>query len=223
MTVSALIAGYLLGSVPASFLVARWGFGVDLRTVGSGNVGATNALRALGPKAGIPALVLDALKGTLAVLVARWIAPAGGLLGPLGIQLGCGVAAVLGHTFTIFLGFKGGKGVATGAGVFAALAPGPFLASLIVFIGTVVATRWVSLGSILGAVTLPVWIVLLATEGRATLLSMAVPLALFIVWRHRENLHRMKCGTESRISWGGAQLKATTDEGQGEGVRRGQS
>ena len=197
-----LVGGYLLGSIPASFLIARWGFGVDLRTVGSGNVGATNALRALGPKAGVPALLLDSLKGTAAVLLAGALASPGMPVGKLSFQMLCGVAAILGHTFTIFLGFKGGKGVATAAGVFGALAPLPLALTLVVFTAVVAATRYVSAGSIAGALALPIFLQLVPVEGRGLLTGLAVPLALFIVYRHRENLRRLAAGTETRLTFG---------------------
>ena len=197
-----LIGSYLLGSIPASFLIAKYGFGVDLRTVGSGNVGATNALRAIGPKAGVPALIMDALKGTLAVVLAPQVLPGGGAMGLLAFQLTCGVAAVLGHSFTIFLGFKGGKGVATGAGVFLAVAPKPLGLSFAVFMVTVAATRYVSLGSVLAALSLPLWIWFLAPEGKLLLLGIAVPMAGFILYRHRSNLSRLMAGTESKLTIG---------------------
>ena len=200
-----LIAGYLLGSIPASFLIAK-AFGVDIRTIGSGNVGATNVLRALGPKAGVPAVICDVGKGTLAVLVARAILPGGGPMGPVVYPLLCGVMAVLGHSFTIWLRFKGGKGVATGAGMFAALAPVPLAGALAVFGITVAVTRYVSLASMLAALALNAFILLTMPESRGPLCSIALPLALFICWRHRGNIARLRDGTEPRVgqSAGGA-------------------
>jgi glycerol-3-phosphate acyltransferase PlsY len=199
-----VLAGYFLGAIPASYLIAKWGFGVDLRTIGSGNVGATNALRALGPKAGVPALLCDSLKGTAAVVLAGHLLPGGGPLGPLGFPLVCGVAAILGHSYTFWLGFKGGKGVATGAGVFGALAPVPLGLALVVWLLVVVATRIVSLASILAALSLPIWIVLFTRDRATALVPVALPVALFIAYRHRENLKRMAAGTEPKISFGGA-------------------
>ena len=197
-----LVVGYLLGAIPASFLICKWGFGLDLRTFGSGNVGATNALRALGAKAGVPSLLCDALKGTAAVLFGAWLLPGGGPFGSLVFPLLCGVAAILGHTYTFWLGFKGGKGVATGAGVFAALAPVPLALSVVVFLLVVITTRYVSLASILSAVSLSAWIVLFTPERAVPLVSIALPLAAFIAWRHRENMKRLIAGTESKISLG---------------------
>lgn len=194
----ALAGGYLLGSIPASFLIAR-AFGVDIRTVGSGNVGATNVLRALGPKAGVPAMLCDALKGTLAVWLARALVPTGGRFGPLVFPLACGVAAVLGHSFTIWLRFRGGKGVATGAGMFAALAPLPLALSVVTFVAIVAATRYVSLASMVSAVLLNGFILFLMPGSAVPLCSIAVPLALFICWRHRDNIRRLMDGTESKL------------------------
>lgn len=202
----ALTCGYLLGSIPASFLIAR-AFGVDIRTFGSGNVGATNVLRALGPKAGVPALILDALKGTLAVVVARALVPGGGPLGPLVFPLSCGVAAVLGHSFTIWLRFRGGKGVATGAGMFAALAPLPLALSVVTFVGLVALTRYVSLASMVSALALNAFIVVLMPESRGPLCSIAVPLALFICWRHRDNIRRLLAGTEAKLGGSGTPVE----------------
>lgn len=194
----ALALGYLFGSIPASFLIAR-AFGVDIRTVGSGNVGATNVLRTLGWKAGVPALICDAAKGTLAVLAARALVPTGGPLGPIVFPLVCGVTAVLGHSFTIWLRFKGGKGVATGAGMFAALAPLPLVGALAVFGAIVATTRYVSLASMVAALSLNAFIAVLMPESRLPLLSVAVPLALFVCFRHRENIKRLVAGTEPKI------------------------
>jgi len=201
-----LAGGYLIGSIPASFLIAK-AFGVDIRTIGSGNVGATNVLRALGPKAGIPAVLCDAGKGVAAVLLARWLLPGGGPLGPVVFPLLCGFTAVLGHSFTFWLRFKGGKGVATGAGMFAALAPVPLAGSLAVFALVVALTRYVSLASMTAALALNVFIALWMPESRVALMSVALPLALFVCFRHRDNIRRLRAGTESKLgqsSTGGA-------------------
>ena len=206
--VLALVGGYLLGSIPASFLIGR-AFGVDIRTLGSGNVGATNVLRALGPKAGVPALICDAGKGALAVWLARVLVPGGGPLGPVVFPLICGVMAVLGHSFTIWLRFKGGKGVATGAGMFAALAPLPLCASLGTFALVVALTRYVSLASMVAALALNVFIIALMPESRVPLCTIALPLALFICWRHRGNIQRLMAGTESKL---GAPVRPVEEE-----------
>lgn len=190
-----LVASYLLGSIPFSFLVARLR-GVDVRTVGSGNVGATNVMRSAGKAAGIAAFVLDAGKGAAAALVARRFAP-GAALPAL-----AAVAAIVGHMYPVWLRFRGGKGVATGAGAFLPLAPLATAAGLAAFAAAALASRYVSVGSMTGAVVLaasaaalgappPVW-------------SAAAAMAALIVWKHRGNLRRILDGTESRMGSHGA-------------------
>ncbi len=189
----ALLAGaYLVGSIPFSYLVAR-AFGVrDVRRVGSGNVGATNVMRSAGKAAGLIAFLLDALKGAAAAwTVARLDPP------PSPLPALAAVAVVVGHMYPIWLRFQGGKGVATAAGAFLALAPAPTLVSLLAFALGLAATRYVSVGSLLGAVTL---------AGAAFLLGSPPPLAwaalgasALVVWRHRANILRLIEGTEGRL------------------------
>jgi acyl phosphate:glycerol-3-phosphate acyltransferase len=188
--VALLAVAYLLGSIPFSYLVARRR-GVDVRRVGSGNVGATNVLRSVGRGAGILAFVLDALKGLLAVLVARALDPAGGL------PALAAAAAVLGHMYPPWLRFRGGKGVSTGAGAFLLLAPLPTAGGLVVFAAVVAATRYISLGSIAGTSTLALLSFLLGASEPVA--RAAAGLALLIVWKHRANLQRIARGTESRL------------------------
>ena len=184
-------AGFLLGAIPFSWILARSFGGLDIRTVGSGNVGATNVARSLGARLGALALLLDAAKGAGAVLLAQWLAP--------GSQAAAvaGGLSVLGHVFSPFLRFRGGKGVATGAGAMAILAPWALLLSMAVFGAAVGWSRMVSLGSILAAALLPVfaWI---TGSPRATIL-LALGLAVLVVARHRENLRRLASGTERRL------------------------
>lgn len=192
MTAAASLAiAYLLGSVPFSYLLARL-LGVDLTSVGSGNPGATNVARSLGPAWGALALVLDAGKGALAVHLAAAASDLPGL------PEAAGAAAVLGHVFPLFLGFKGGKGVATAAGVFAALDPGCVLAALAVFVLVVASTGYVSAGSMAGSAGLAVSLALLrGTRDPRTLLAVGT-LALVLI-RHRQNIHRLIAGTEPRL------------------------
>jgi acyl phosphate:glycerol-3-phosphate acyltransferase len=194
----ALLAGaYLLGGVPFSFLLVRWKTGLDVRRVGSGNVGATNAMRAAGKAAGATALLLDVLKGALPVVIGRAIeAP------PVVLAL-LAAAAVLGHMYSPFLRLAGGKGVATAAGALGALAPAAMGLALVVFVLVVAATRYVSLGSIAAALSFPLFVLLLgAREGARVeppfvVASALVP--LFIVWKHRGNLRRLRAGSERRL------------------------
>jgi glycerol-3-phosphate acyltransferase PlsY len=188
----AVIVSYLSSSLSFPWLVARM-HGVDLRTVGSRKLGGSNLGKTLGLRAGIAGGVLDGAKGFAAVLVARAI----GL--PLETQLACGIAAIVGHVRPIFLGLRrGGKGVATAAGVFFALAPIPMAVTFVVFVVVVLATGYVSLGSMISAVVLPAF--LLATLGlRSPLFVVSAIIALFVFWTHRSNIGRLRRGEEHRF------------------------
>ena len=188
------LLGFLLGSVPFSWILARLVGGLDIRSVGSGNVGATNVARALGYGAGAVALLLDAVKGAGAALLGRALA----VDGPSEIgALVAGGMAVVGHNFTPFLRFRGGKGVATGAGVFAIVAPQALLASVAVFAVVVGFSRTVSLASLLAAAALPLAAWLGGCRGEVTTLALLV--ALLVIVRHRANLSRLARGEEPRI------------------------
>jgi len=190
--VLSLAAAYLIGSIPFSFFVAR-AFGVaDVRRVGSGNVGATNVLRSAGSTAGAVALALDLAKGALAVAHAGRLAPAQPLAAPLSAFL-----VVLGHVYPVWLGFRGGKGVATGLGAFAVLEPVAALHALPVFLLVVATTQLASLGSMLGALGLAA-LTFFFRGADAVALAAAATTAL-IVWRHRANLRRILDGTERRL------------------------
>jgi len=193
---SLVLAGagaFLLGAIPFSWILARLFGGLDIRTVGSGNVGATNVARSLGYGIGVAALLLDAAKGVAAVLMARL------LFGDEAVtaQAAAGGLAVLGHNFTPFLGFRGGKGVATGAGVLGTLSPLVLVICLAVFIVTVALTRMVALGSVLASAALPVaaWLV----GGDRSLVVLSFLLAALVIVRHRGNLSRMLSGREDRL------------------------
>jgi glycerol-3-phosphate acyltransferase PlsY len=187
------LAAYLLGAIPTSYLVVRLVRGEDLRKFGSGNLGATNLFRVLGWKYAIPVGAFDALKGAIPVLV---FAPAAGAT-PLEAVL-FGVAAVSGHVFSVFVKFRGGKGVATGAGVVLGLAPWAFLVGLVTWM---TVTRWsgfVSLGSIIAALVLPPAVYLLHPEHRPLLWVFGV-LSASIIVLHRANIGRLVAGTENRF------------------------
>jgi acyl phosphate:glycerol-3-phosphate acyltransferase len=189
--VMVVAAAAVLGSIPFSFIVARL-FGVaDVRTVGSGNVGATNVMRSAGPLPGVLAFVLDFAKGALAVLLAHWLA--GGTVVPAAAA----AASVLGHMYPPWLKFHGGKGVATGAGAFLPLAPLATGAGLLAFGVVLAVARYVSVASLAGALVLAgaVW-ALRAPEGVA---AAATFMALLIAWKHRGNLLRVWQGTEHRV------------------------
>jgi glycerol-3-phosphate acyltransferase PlsY len=190
-----LLAAYLFGSFPTGYLLARLITGQDLRGVGSGGTGATNARRALGSRWGGIVAAVDILKGAIAVLLSRWLDT-----GDLTTAL-AGVAAIIGHCWPIWLGFRGGKGVATGAGAAIGLSLWGLLLvpALIV---PVAITRYVSLGSLIAAIATPVLFGALAAAGAAPVayLAFAVGGAALIVWRHRENIGRLRSGTERRLT-----------------------
>ncbi len=196
-----LLSAYLLGSIPTGFLVAK-ARGVDIRTVGSGNIGATNVFRTLGRSAGIFVLLADAVKGWLAVAVlARWLAdwcyPDAGQQAREWFAICAGVGAILGHNFTCWLHFKGGKGIATSAGVMVALVPCPLLISLGIWIVVFGLSRYVSLASISAAFALPLAAWLLAQS--TTMMLVTAALAALAIYKHKSNIQRLLKGTENRI------------------------
>jgi glycerol-3-phosphate acyltransferase PlsY len=193
------VAAYLLGSIPTGFLVAR-ARGIDLRQVGSGNIGATNAMRVLGKPAGILVLLVDAAKGWCAVWVAAWIFKNFGASED-SLESGrilAGVFAVLGHNYTCWLKFKGGKGIATTAGVYLALAPFALGMAFAVFVVVVLLTRYVSVGSMAGAVALPaaVWI---QQPHQVLLGGVTTALGALAIYKHQSNIRRLLAGTENRL------------------------
>jgi glycerol-3-phosphate acyltransferase PlsY len=195
----ALVAGaYLLGSVSFSVVLVKVLRGLDVRTVGSGNAGATNAMRAAGKKAGAAVLVLDVLKGMTAVAVPRALDAPSAVIG------GAAVAVVLGHVFPVFFGFRGGKGVATSAGALGTLAPAAMAAGLAVFVLVVFWKRYVSLGSMVTAMAFPFLAGLGALlgwkeHGGPWLVLASTAIALLILIKHQNNLRRLRQGTEPRL------------------------
>jgi acyl phosphate:glycerol-3-phosphate acyltransferase len=185
-----LAASYLLGAVPSSYLVGRLARGIDLRQHGSGNLGATNTFRVLGWRLSLPVLAYDIVKGWAPVALFPLLDGSTAW----GWALAYGVAAVLGHVFSVFVRFRGGKGVATGAGVFLALAPPAAILALAVWGGLVWATRIVSVGSIAAALVIPPAVYL--TQGPGPVLWLALGLALFVVVAHRANVARLVRGEE---------------------------
>ena len=190
-----VIIAYLIGSVPFGYLVVRHRVGADIRETGSGGTGATNVSRRAGKAAGVFTLVLDALKGSIAVLLARVLLNDGP--GADWVIAAAAIATIVGHIFPVWLGFRGGKGVATGVGVFLILAPVALLCAGVLFLAIVFLTRYVSLGSIIAAATIPLF-VWLQTDLRP-LLAAAIVGALLIIFAHRGNIGRLARGTEARI------------------------
>ncbi len=191
-----LVFSYLLGAIPFGYLIVRWSQGTDVRRSGSGNIGATNVLRTTGHWAGILTLMLDAFKGFGAVFATGLVTHQDGRYMAL-----AAVSAVVGHVFPIYLRFKGGKGVATAAGVFLTLAPVPLLASVAIFIVIVAVWRTVSLGSILGSCSFCFLFFLLSYRGgySSWILLASVFCSCLIIIRHKENIKRLVAGTESRF------------------------
>jgi glycerol-3-phosphate acyltransferase PlsY len=196
------LAAYLLGSIPTGFLVAK-ARGVDIRTVGSGNIGATNVFRFLGKPAGIFVLFADALKGWLAVVVVtrvvtRVLNLPGDQMTQEWLAICAGVCAILGHNFTCWLHFKGGKGIATSAGVLTALVPWSLIIILSVWIVVFALSRYVSLASICASFTLPfaAWL----THESVTMIAITAALAVLAIYKHKTNIKRLLNGTESRLA-----------------------
>jgi glycerol-3-phosphate acyltransferase PlsY len=192
------LAAYLLGSIPFGYMIARVR-GVDLTRIGSGNMGSTNIYRALGLKVALLVFLLDAGKGL-----------AGTMLVPLGLQTGvdaglvkfiCGLAVIVGSVASIFMRFRGGKGVATGAGVFLGLAPLATAVAIAVWAGLVALTRYVSLGSLVAAALLPILLILQDAQGagRSPVFYLSLAVAIVVFVRHRSNLRRLATGQEHRV------------------------
>jgi len=201
MSLFALLTAYLLGSIPFGFLIVKLKSGADVRQTGSGGTGATNVTRKAGKSAGIITLILDALKGTAAVLLARWLT---GEAETSWVVAGAAVLAVVGHCFPVWLKFKAGKGVATGLGVFLAIVPWSVLASLVVFLLIVWRTRFVSLGSVAAAVVVPLWTLIQHTlispvADVAPILAALCAASAVIIAKHHENIQRLLAGTESKF------------------------
>lgn len=198
----AVILAYLIGSIPTSVWIGRVFYNVDVRKEGSGNAGATNTIRVLGAKAGIPVLVLDIFKGWLAVYIANFFWD-GTLTFPdlidFKIILAC--AAVLGHVLPIYVGFKGGKGIATLLGIGLALFPYGALIAVGIFTITLLITGYVSLSSIVASVTFPfVELLVLGNSEYLSLNILAIAVAIFVPLTHRKNIQRLLKGEESKFS-----------------------
>lgn len=188
-----LVVAYLLGSIPFAFLLVRWSGRGDVRTVGSGNVGATNAMRAAGWKPALVVAIGDVGKGIVAVLAMRFLATAN-----LDWVAAAGLVAVIGHCFPVWLAFRGGKGVATAAGVFFAIAWQPALVVAVVFFTVAFATRWVSVASVAAAAAFPLALILLC-DPTVPVMICAVAAAILIIMRHRLNFRRLVRGEEPKL------------------------
>ena len=206
--VAALVASYLLGSIPAAYIAGK-SKGVDLRKHGSGNLGATNVIRVLGAKIGLTVFAFDMAKGAIPVAVFSRYVPAS--IAPFGdptiTAILCGVAAIIGHVRPIYLNFgKGGKGVATAAGVFVALAPVETLLTLIVFAVVLLSSGFVSLGSLMSATMLPI-LLGITVSVRSPIFIISLVVAVFVFWTHRANIGRLRRGEEHRFGKKGVPAK----------------
>ncbi len=191
MIILVLVTAYLLGSLPFGYLLSKLLLKTDIRKHGSGNIGATNVLRVAGWKAALPVFLLDMLKGFLAVLIARSISDL-----PL-VYLSAGLLAMIGHSFPIFLGFRGGKAAATGIGVLAALSGWVLLILMVCALTLVAVTRYVSLGSIVGSMLIPLAFLVLGYDWPYILFG--VGMAVLVVVRHKDNIKRLLAGTEAKL------------------------
>jgi len=186
-----VVCAYLIGSIPTGLLLAKAFGGVDIRSAGSGNIGATNVYRTMGRKVGLLTLLGDCMKGVIPVVAAKSL----GL--PVAWVALVGLSAFLGHVYTIFLGFKGGKGVATALGVFLAASPWAVLAVLVIFSLVLYKWRYVSLASITAAALMPSLVALLYKQ--PALVGMTLVIAALVIFKHRENIQRLKAGTENKF------------------------
>jgi len=198
-----VITGYLLGSIPTSIAVGKILRGVDVRDYGSGNAGFTNAYRVLGLWPAIFVLAVDVLKGAAAVIVASQVAHPDWVLSPASVKVIAGIAAILGHIWTVFAGFRGGKGVATTAGVLAALTPLGILVALAIWGLVVLSTRYVSLGSITAAVSIPIFMVIqkfaVHRDVPPEILAFTFLIGVLIIFTHRSNIRRLLRGEEHKF------------------------
>lgn len=201
ITIFALIFGaYLLGSIPTAVWLGKRFYGIDVREFGSGNAGATNTFRVLGKKAGIPVLIIDIIKGTCAVLLAYWSSYQFDTNPFVNLQLALGIAALIGHVFPVFAGFRGGKGVATILGIVICLTPITSALVLIVFLITLISTRYVSLSSILAGLSYPIFLNLILKNENQTLLTFSIFVAILLVITHKKNISRLLKKQESRVN-----------------------
>ncbi len=215
MTYAFLGLSYLLGATPTSYWVGRVFHGLDLREHGSGNLGATNVFRVLGMRSALPVVVIDIAKGFAPVYLFSAVAGVG-----VGWTLAYGAAAIVGHMFSVWVGFKGGKGMATSAGVFLGLAPWAVLGGFGIWLALTLPTGYVSLGSIGAAFALPILIAFTPHQGGGALVWFAGVLGAFVIWKHRGNVGRLLRGEEHRFrpgkgKWAGSE---PTDDGAGPDV-----
>lgn len=195
-----IFLAYMLGSIPTAVWIGIVFHGIDVREHGSGNAGATNVIRVLGPKAGLPVLLFDVFKAWLAVYLANFFAPDYYSQNQIvNFKIACGALAVVGHVFPLFANFKGGKGVATLVGVILAMYPIAFPIILVWFILALITTGYVSVGSITSSALLPILVILVFREKDVSLIILSILIAIFVPLTHRKNIHRLLRGEESKF------------------------
>ena len=195
-----LILAYLIGSVPFSIVAGKLLKGIDVREYGSGNAGATNTFRVLGKKAGIPVLLLDVFKGFVAVNLVWYTSYVPSTEIYINLQLSFGIAAVLGHVFPVYVGFRGGKGVATLLGFMIAVFPEAALISILVFVITLLFSKYVSLGSIFAGLFFPFGVYFLSEHVVPTMMIFAVFVPVLLIATHQRNIERLVRGDENKVN-----------------------
>jgi len=198
--ITLFIAAYLLGSIPTAVWWGKRYYGIDVREFGSGNAGATNTFRVLGKKAGIPVLTIDIVKGTLAVLLAHFSPFIFDSNEFVTLELGLGIAALVGHVFPVFAGFRGGKGVATILGVVICLTPITSLMVLGVFLIVLLATRYVSLSSMTAGLSFPFFLNLVLKNQNQTLMIFSFFVAALLIITHKKNISRLLKRQETKVN-----------------------
>ena len=197
--ISLLLSAYLIGSIPTAVWWGKRYYGIDVREFGSGNAGATNTFRVLGKRAGIPVLTIDILKGVLATALAFFSPFIFDTNEFVNLQLGLGIAALVGHVFPVFAGFRGGKGVATILGVVICLTPFTSLLVLLVFLTILILTKYVSLSSMIGGISFPIFLNVVLKNSNETLMIFSVFVAVLLIVTHKKNISRLLKKQESKV------------------------
>lgn len=195
-----ILLAYLLGSIPTAVWIGKSFYGIDVREFGSGNAGATNTFRVLGRRAGIPVLIIDIIKGSAAVALSYLSSYEFGSPEFINLQLGLGVAALIGHIFPVFAGFRGGKGVATILGIVICILPVSCSLSLIVFLVVLLTTRIVSLSSMLAGIAFPIFLNLVLGNTDSILMIFSILVAFMLIITHRKNIVRLVKKQESKVN-----------------------
>lgn len=195
-----LLGAYLLGSIPSAVWIGKYFYRTDVREFGSGNAGATNVFRVLGKKAGIPVLIIDVLKGFLAVCIAYTSDYSGGSKQFINLQLVLGIASLVGHIFPIFASFRGGKGIATLLGIILAILPFAALISIAIFITVLLISKYVSLSSMAAAVAFPIIVIIIFKTTTPSLIIFSILIAIMVLITHQKNIERLLRREESKAN-----------------------